>query len=278
MDAKELEDAIENLIDYLQFKRNEYLKEGKPLNDPSNFLLTPLIENRPVLKTRFQILQIIDTTLLKCYLKTKENLVPFFLRRDQSFFHLEESERLLQQHNKISELVILYEKKEAHEKAFTLLTAESTKTSSPLVGQKFLIDYMKKLGNRNIGLILQYAKGVIEADADRGMKIFTGDLIKIDEILSRRARHKEKNFAKKNSSVSNIKSVIGNEEWTHRLSVLLKINQEDREGTGAENSRKTLLKNELNIEDDEDDEQLKTLDREQVCMFLKEKIDPKLLR
>ena len=28
----------------------------------------------------------------------------------------------------------------------------------------------------------------------------------------------------------------------------------------------------------QDDEQLKTLDREQVCMFLKEKIDPKLLR
>lgn len=152
----------------MQFKRNEYLKESKPLNDPTGFELTPLIENRPVLKTRFQILQIIDTTLLKCYLKTKENLVPFFLRRDNSFLHLEESERLLLQHNKMSELTILYEKKEAHEKALSLLLAESTKSSSSLSGLKFQIDYMKKIGNKNIQLIFKYAKNVIEADPNKG--------------------------------------------------------------------------------------------------------------
>lgn len=176
LDAKELEEAIGRLIDYLQYKRSifkdEYFKEEKEAKLMGDFILTPLMENRPVLKTRKQILQIIETTLLKCYLKTKENLVPIFLRtcdnNDKNFLHLEEAERLLSQHNKISELTILYEKKEAHEKALSLLVTESTKTSSPLYGQKYLIDYMKKLGNKNIELIFKYAKCVIEADANKG--------------------------------------------------------------------------------------------------------------
>ena len=134
LDAKEKEDAIACLIDYLQFKRNEFLKDNKTLKDDPNFILTPLIEGRIVFKNRLQILQIIDTTLLKCYLKSKENLVPFFLRRDPNFLHLGESERLLNQHNKINELIILYEKKEEHEKALSLLLSESLKPNSNLSG------------------------------------------------------------------------------------------------------------------------------------------------
>jgi len=245
LDAKELEDAIGKLIDYLQFKRNEYLKEAKPLNDATSFLLTPLIENRPVLKTRAQILQIIDTTLLKCYLKTKENLVPFFLRRDNSFLHLDESERLLIQHNKISELTILYEKKEAHEKALNLLVAESTKTSSSLFGQRFLIDYMKKLGNKNMELIFKYAKCVIEADACNGVRIFMGDSVKVDQVLIRRAKQKDKSFVRKKLSQPNI--LLG--------TILNGITK-----TQASSKRESLLRNEIDIEDDEDDEQLKLLD------------------
>jgi len=263
-DAKELEDAIEKLIDYLQFKRNEYLKEAKSLNDSANFQITPLIENRPVLKTRAQILQIIDTTLLKCYLKTKENLVPFFLRRDNSFLHLDESERLLIQHNKISELTILYEKKEAHEKALNLLVTESTKTSSPLFGQKYLIDYMKKLGNKNVALIFKYAKCVIEADARNGVKIFMGDPVKVDQVLTRRAKQKDKSFARKRLSQPNIL----------RGTILNGISKTSPTSSKSQ----SLLSNEIDIEDDEDDEQLKLLDHEQVFLFLKEKIEPNFLR
>jgi len=134
LDAKEKEDAIACLIDYLQFKRNEFLKDNKTLKDDPTFILSPLIEGRIVFKNRLQILQIIDTTLLKCYLKSKENLVPFFLRREPNFLHVGESERLLNQHNKMNELIILYEKKEEHEKALGLLLGESSKPNSNLSG------------------------------------------------------------------------------------------------------------------------------------------------
>jgi hypothetical protein len=192
LDSKEQEEAISALIDYLQFKRNEFLKEGKTALNDQSFTLIPLIDGRPVFKTRTQILEIIDTTLLKCYLKLKDNLVPFFLRRDPNFLHLEESERLLIQHDKLSELIILYEKKETHEKALTLLVNESKKPSSNLFGLKHLVEYLKKLGNKHLQLIFKYAKSVIEQEPLLGMRIFTsGNAIKIDEILIRKMHEKE---------------------------------------------------------------------------------------
>ena len=213
LDAKELEDAIAALIDYLQFKRNEILKENKPLNDPNNFFLTPLIDGRVVSKTREKTLEIIDTTLLKCYLKTKENLVPFFLRREQNFLHADESERLLIQHYKISELIILYEKKGAHEKALSLLMTEAAKAKSNLSGFKHIVEYLKKNGAKNFPLTLKYAKQVIEADNYWGMKIFMGDAAKVDEVLAKRAKIKEDILKKKRKSLTNINSVIGNKKY-----------------------------------------------------------------
>ena len=198
LNAKEQEDAIASLIDYLQFKRAEFLKqiEATTTNSNSNaaaasnnaFQLVPLIDGRPVLRTKSQILQIIDTTLLKCYLKSKENLVQFFLRRDANFLHLEESERLLVQHNKITELIILYEKKEAHEKALNLLLSESLKSNSSLAGYKHMVDYLKKLGNKHLPLIFKYAKVVLEAEPHFGMRVFmSGNLAKIDRVILKKS-------------------------------------------------------------------------------------------
>lgn len=285
LDAKELEEAIDSLIDYLQFKRNAFLKEAKQISDPTNFMLIPLIEGRPVLKTRQQILQIIDTTLLKCYLKTKENLVPFFLRREQNFLHVDESERLLIQHNKMNELTILYEKKEAHEKALNLLLAESTKTSSSLFGLKHLVEYLKKIGNKNLDLIFKFAKNVIETDPKWGIKIFMGDSNKIDEILTKRAKLKEQHLLKKRKSISTIKSVIGNKNDSNgstALSTLLNIKTNrttyDEEDEDSIRLNKKSPSNDLEIlDDDDDDERLKALDHEQVCKFLSEQIEPKSL-
>ncbi len=270
LDAKEMEDAIGSLIDYLQVKRNEFLKESKQINDPTNFNLIPLIEGKPVLKTRQQILQIIDTTLLKCYLKTKENLVPFFLRREQNFLHLDESERLLTQHNKISELIILYEKKEAHEKALNLLLAELPKQNSVLYGVKHLVEYLKKIGNANLELTFKFAKNVIETDAKWGIKIFMGDAFKVDKIIAERAKVKQKNLIRKKKSVSTLKSVIKKRNDSKELSNLLKINTNQDEESD-ENYNFEM------IEDDDDEEEFKLLDHEQVCKYLSEQIEPKSL-
>lgn len=285
LDAKELEEAIERLIDYLQSKRGTFIKEIKELNEAKaqEFVLTPLIENRLVLKTRKQILQIIETTLLKCYLKTKENLVPIFLRTcDKDHLHLEEAERLLKQHNKISELIILYEKKEEHEKALCLLVNESTKNSSPLFGQTHLIGYMKRLGNKNIELIFKYAKGVIEVDACKGLSVFVGDSVRVDKTLARRASEKEKHFHKKKVSSSNILAFPSLPSNTYDLFIAGRSN--DRQYGASADSARQSKKNEHGFEADDDVDDVndlngpKFLDHAEVCSFLKEKIEPKYLR
>lgn len=279
LDAKEQREAIDCLIDYLQFKRNEFLKEAKPLNDP-NFTLTPLIEGRPVFKTRFQILQIIDTTLLKCYLKSKESLVPFFLRRDQIFLHFEESERLLIQHNKMSELIIFYEKKEEHEKALSLLVGESSKTNSNLAGYKHLVEYLNRLGNKHIELIFKYAKSVIESDSSWGMKIFTnGEASRIDEILIKAIKESENRAARKSVNQSR-----ANNPKNSALGFLLNVNSNEKNNKSepklfpAQQKAKkaNLFRAELDI-DEEDDDVTKSLDHLAVYTFLADKIEQKEL-
>jgi hypothetical protein len=183
----EQKEAIDALIDYLQAKRNEFLKQTD-----ANFQLIPLIEGRIIIKTKRAALQIIDTTLLKCYLKSKDSLVPFFLRRDVNYLHLEESEKLLIQHNKLNELVILYGKKEAHEKALSLLMTESGKSNSNLGGYKHLVEYLKNIGNKNLPLIFKYAKVVLQAEPHFGMRVFlSGNLHKLDRVVMRKSLEKE---------------------------------------------------------------------------------------
>ena len=63
------------------------------------------------------------------------------------------------------------------------------------------MDYLKKLGSKNVELILKYAKNVIESDSSWGMKIFTsGDAFKIDDILITKIKENEIILKNKNSS------------------------------------------------------------------------------
>ncbi len=59
--------------------------------------------------SRRACLQIVDTTLLKCYLLTNDALVASLLRLRDNNCHLEESEQALRRHHKHTELVILYQ-------------------------------------------------------------------------------------------------------------------------------------------------------------------------
>lgn len=202
-----------------------------------------------------KVLQIIDTTLLKCYLKSKENLAHVFLRIHPNYLHLEVSERLLFQHNKLSELITLYERKDAHEKALNLLMTESSKSNSALAGLKYLVDYLKKLGNKNLELIFKYAKYVIEKDVSKGMKIFfAGDPAKVDELLVRKSNEINESLTKlkRNSTSSPIQPLVNNQQ-----------------------QRKPLL-SDLDMSDFDDDS-LKELDHELVVKFFQESIEPKEL-
>uniref|UniRef100_A0A2K6JVP8 VPS39 subunit of HOPS complex n=1 Tax=Rhinopithecus bieti TaxID=61621 RepID=A0A2K6JVP8_RHIBE len=144
LSGAELEKAHLALIDYLTQKRSQLVKK---LNDSDHQSSTsPLMEGTPTIKSKRKLLQIIDTTLLKCYLHTNVALVAPLLRLENNHCHIEESEHVLKKAHKYSELIILYEKKGLHEKALQVLVDQSKKANSPLKGHERTVQYLQRLG------------------------------------------------------------------------------------------------------------------------------------
>uniref|UniRef100_A0A1B6EG03 Vacuolar sorting protein 39/Transforming growth factor beta receptor-associated domain-containing protein n=2 Tax=Clastoptera arizonana TaxID=38151 RepID=A0A1B6EG03_9HEMI len=163
LEDKDLENGILALIQYLTEVRNKY-KNTKNLES----------------KSTQQLMQIIDTTLLKCYLQTNDALVAPLLRRN--FCHLEETERTLKKHHKYSELIILYQTKGLHNKALELLQKQADQPDSNLRGYERTVHYLQNLGRDNISLIFQFAGWVLEAHPEEGLKIFTEDLPEVEQL------------------------------------------------------------------------------------------------
>lgn len=182
--GSELERAQLSLIEYLTQKRKDVLKDSN-----KEFVPTSIVEGNTVLKSRRQLSQIIDTTLLKCYIQTNDALVAPLLRLKDNCCHVEEAEKILRQHSKFAELVILYEKKELHKKALDLLMVHSRNSNSFLSGREATIQYLQRLGVRHLDLIFEYAKWVIGENKDDGLTIFTEDMEEVkslprDEVFS----------------------------------------------------------------------------------------------
>ncbi|XP_027028386.1 vam6/Vps39-like protein [Tachysurus fulvidraco] len=177
----ELERAHLALIDYLTQKRSHLVKQ---LNDSDPSTTSPLMEGTPTIKSRKKLLQIIDTTLLKCYLHTNVALVSPLLRLENNHCHVEESEYVLKKAHKYSELIILYEKKGLHQKALQVLLDQSTKANSPLKGHERTVQYLQRLGTENLGIIFEFSPWVLKICPEDGLKIFTEDLTEV-ELLPR---------------------------------------------------------------------------------------------
>jgi len=126
------------------------------------------------------LLEIIDTTLLKCYLQTNDALVAPLLRLNQC--HLEESEKMLKKHNKLSELIILYDGKGMHKKALTLLREQANVEGSVLQGLQRTIGYLQGLGTEHLTLIFEFAEWVLTEDPIEGLKIFTEELLAVEAL------------------------------------------------------------------------------------------------
>lgn len=119
---------------------NQNLKSGTNIMDVSTSL-----------KSRRQLLEIVDTTLLKCYLLTNDALVASLLRLRDNHCHLDESERALKKHHKHAELIILYQTRGLHRKALELLKKHVNSTEdfgSPLSPYERSIQYLQHLGNK----------------------------------------------------------------------------------------------------------------------------------
>lgn len=155
--GKELEEGLTALIEYLTQMRFKYALEAQ-----KNINTTANMNN----------VQIIDTTLLKCYLQTNDALVAPLLRSNNC--HLAEAERTLKKYKKNNELIILYQTKGQHRRALELLKTEDNVERS--------ITYLQHLGNKDMGLILEYADWVLNKTPEEGLKIFTEDLGEVEAL------------------------------------------------------------------------------------------------
>lgn len=123
----------------------------KDSSTPSTLSPQPIVEGVISITSKKMALQIIDTTLLKCYLQTNDALVAPLLRLCPVLFgsdrltslifrlkdnccHLEEAERVLKKSQKFTELVIFYNTRKQHRKALELLRSHSSQPDSPLSG------------------------------------------------------------------------------------------------------------------------------------------------
>ncbi|XP_075145263.1 vacuolar protein sorting 39 [Haematobia irritans] len=163
LEDKDLENALLALIEFLALARQ---KEVVKLRDTKN--------------ASKSLLSIIDTTLLKCYLQTNDSLIAPLLRLNQC--HLEESEKTLLKHDKISELIILYQTNGQHKKALELLRTQATKEGSNLYGNERTIRYLQQLGPSHWPLIKEFSDWVLKSDPEQGLRIFTEDFIEVENL------------------------------------------------------------------------------------------------
>jgi hypothetical protein len=130
---------VSHLIESLLFLNLYFQQRNELSKDMINDLVSSaIVEGTATITSKKQLSQIIDTSLLKCYihvsallllvsslisllLQTNDALVAPLLRLKDNNCHIEESERVLKKHQKYSELIILYEKKGQHRKGFLLL-------------------------------------------------------------------------------------------------------------------------------------------------------------
>ena len=119
------------------------------MKNMSNTTTSSIMDVSSVKASRRQLLQIVDTTLLKCYLLTNDALVASLLRLRDNHCHLEESERALKRHHKHAELIILYQTRGLHRKALELLKKHANSAEdfgSPLANHERTVQYLQHLG------------------------------------------------------------------------------------------------------------------------------------
>lgn len=177
LQGAENEKGIMALIEYLTQKRTEVMKDMS-----KDFQPTAIVEGDKTTKSVKQTKQIIDTTLLKCYLQTNDALVAPLLRLKDNHCHVVESERVLMKKEKLSELIILYQTKELHRKALLLLMKEAARPASPLKGHERTVTYLQHLGADHINLIFEFAEWVLKQHPEDGLKIFTEDLPEVESL------------------------------------------------------------------------------------------------
>ncbi|KAK9879568.1 hypothetical protein WA026_006636 [Henosepilachna vigintioctopunctata] len=146
--GKDFERGLLALIDYL--------------TDIRHPLKLEVLSNDKNSKSALHLLQIIDTTLLKCYLRTNDALVAPLLRLN--YCYAPEAEKVLKKMGRHNELVILYQTIGEHRKALELLKSEKAVERT--------IKYLQHIPDQ-VGLVLEFANWVLTESPEEGLRIFT---------------------------------------------------------------------------------------------------------
>ncbi|XP_053207667.1 vam6/Vps39-like protein isoform X2 [Panonychus citri] len=134
------------------------------------------------LKSRDKLLEIVDTTLLKCYLQTNDGLVSSLVRLPDNHCHLQESETWLKRYHKYGDLIIFYQTRGLHRKALDLLFIQAKQPNSSLPGHERTIQYLQHLGESNLSLIFEYAEWVLKDHPLDGLRIFSEDIAETETL------------------------------------------------------------------------------------------------
>lgn len=107
-------------------------------------------------------LELVDTALLKCYMRTKSSLATSLLRLRDNACNLDESERVLRRSDAPYELFLLYARNQQHRQALELLHAHANKLPGSYdTGLGHTIDYLQTLGGEHLPLVLEFAKWIL---------------------------------------------------------------------------------------------------------------------
>ena len=169
--------ALRDLIEYLTKVRQRLKKPGA-----ADVKAVPIIEGGNAVKLK-RINEIVDTTLVKCYLRIEDrhSLLAPLLRLKDNQCHLKETESVLRKYQKFSELTIFYNTRGLHKRALELLKRHSADENSPLLGFKKTVQYLHNLQAEHIELICEYSVPVLEANPEEGLAIFIADTINVEE-------------------------------------------------------------------------------------------------
>ncbi|KAJ3447157.1 cnh domain containing [Anaeramoeba flamelloides] len=147
LNEQEQHEAILSLIDYLTQQRS-------------------LINDKEI-ERKEQILKIIDTTIVKAYIKTNYLLVKHFLKLPNSC-DLEQCEKLLKENNYEDEIILLYQSNGKHLQALELISKKINETSNI----DDLFEYLNFLDAKNLDLIFKYAKEIYKYDSKKCLLVF----------------------------------------------------------------------------------------------------------
>ncbi|KAI9105692.1 vacuolar sorting protein 39 domain 1-domain-containing protein [Phlyctochytrium arcticum] len=123
-------------------------------------------------ETRY-LSEVVDTTLLKVYLRINERLVGPLLRTN-NYCDVLESEELLLQQQKYDEVVDLYRGKKLHRKALDFLVRRAASPDSTAAETSKMVSYLQALSyEQDLDLIFEYATWILQRDVATGLQIFT---------------------------------------------------------------------------------------------------------